>query len=95
MRELGLAADDEKNIVSVLENLTASSWSRVLPVRKSTSLTAFIRRFTNPSRIMTVEDPVEYEVAGINQTQVNSEIGFTFASALREIRGRIRRDHGG
>jgi type II secretory ATPase GspE/PulE/Tfp pilus assembly ATPase PilB-like protein len=34
---------------------------------------------------MTVEDPVEYEVAGINQTQVNSEIGFTFASALREI----------
>jgi type II secretory ATPase GspE/PulE/Tfp pilus assembly ATPase PilB-like protein len=34
---------------------------------------------------MTVEDPVEYEVAGINQTQVNAEIGFTFASALREI----------
>jgi len=34
---------------------------------------------------MTVEDPVEYEVSGINQTQVNSEIGFTFASALREI----------
>ena len=28
---------------------------------------------------MTVEDPVEYEVAGINQTQVNSEIGFNFA----------------
>ena len=34
---------------------------------------------------MTGEDPVEYEVSGINQTQVNSEIGFTFASALREI----------
>ena len=34
---------------------------------------------------MTVEDPVEYEVAGINQTRVNSEIGFNFASALREI----------
>ena len=34
---------------------------------------------------MTVEDPVEYEVAGINQTQVNSDIGFNFASALREI----------
>ena len=53
---------------------------------KSTSLTAFIRRIHKPERrIMTVEDPVEYEVAGINQTQVNSEIGFTFASALREI----------
>jgi type II secretory ATPase GspE/PulE/Tfp pilus assembly ATPase PilB-like protein len=34
---------------------------------------------------MTVEDPVEYEVAGVNQTQVNAEIGFTFASVLREI----------
>ena len=34
---------------------------------------------------MTVEDPVEYEVSGVNQTQVNSEIGFSFASALREI----------
>ena len=53
---------------------------------KSTSLTAFIRRIHKPERrIMTVEDPVEYEVSGINQTQVNSEIGFTFASALREI----------
>ena len=34
---------------------------------------------------MTVEDPVEYEVAGNNQTWRNFEIGFTFASALREI----------
>jgi type II secretory ATPase GspE/PulE/Tfp pilus assembly ATPase PilB-like protein len=49
-------------------------------------LTAFIRRINLPERrIMTVEDPVEYEVAGVNQTQVNSEIGFNFASALREI----------
>ena len=41
---------------------------------KSTSLTAFIRRIHKPERrIMTVEDPVEYEVAGINQTQVNSD----------------------
>ena len=52
----------------------------------STSLTAFIRKIHKPERrIMTVEDPVEYEVAGINQTQVNAEIGFNFASALREI----------
>ncbi len=53
---------------------------------KSTSLTAFIRQINSPSRrIITVEDPVEYEVEGINQTQVHSEIGFTFASALRHI----------
>jgi len=87
MRELGLVAEDEKNIVSILDKphgivlVTGPTGSG-----KSTSLTAFIRRIHKPERrIMTVEDPVEYEVAGINQTQVNSEIGFTFASALREI----------
>ncbi|MEC7401463.1 MAG: GspE/PulE family protein [Verrucomicrobiota bacterium] len=87
MQELGLLSMDERNIVSVLEKphgivlVTGPTGSG-----KSTSLTAFIRRFHKPERrIMTVEDPVEYEVAGINQTQVNSEIGFTFASALREI----------
>ena len=87
MRELGLMGGDEKKIVSILEKphgivlVTGPTGSG-----KSTSLTAFIRRIHKPERrIMTVEDPVEYEVAGINQTQVNSEIGFTFASALREI----------
>ena len=87
MQELGLLSMDERNIVSILEKphgivlVTGPTGSG-----KSTSLTAFIRRIHKPERrIMTVEDPVEYEVAGINQTQVNSEIGFTFASALREI----------
>ena len=87
MRELGLLDRDEVNIVKVLEKphgivmVTGPTGSG-----KSTSLTAFIRRIHKPERrIMTVEDPVEYEVSGINQTQVNAEIGFTFASALREI----------
>lgn len=87
MQELGLHPRDERNIVGVLEKphgivmVTGPTGSG-----KSTSLTAFIRRIHKPERrIMTVEDPVEYEVSGINQTQVNSEIGFTFASALREI----------
>ena len=87
MPELGLLSKDENNIVSVLEKphgivlVTGPTGSG-----KSTSLTAFIRKIHKPERrIMTVEDPVEYEVAGINQTQVNSEIGFNFASALREI----------
>jgi type II secretory ATPase GspE/PulE/Tfp pilus assembly ATPase PilB-like protein len=34
---------------------------------------------------MTVEDPIEYEIQGVNQTQVNPEIGLTFASVLRSI----------
>ena len=87
MQELGLLGVDERKIVSILEKphgivlVTGPTGSG-----KSTSLTAFIRRIHKPERrIMTVEDPVEYEVAGINQTQVNAEIGFNFASALREI----------
>ena len=87
MRELGLQGPDENKIVSVLEKphgivlVTGPTGSG-----KSTSLTASIRKIHKPERrIMTVEDPVEYEVSGVNQTQVNSEIGFSFASALREI----------
>ena len=87
MRELGLLGHDENKIVAVLEKphgivlVTGPTGSG-----KSTSLTAFIRKIHKPERrIMTVEDPVEYEVSGVNQTQVNSEIGFSFASALREI----------
>ena len=53
---------------------------------KSTSLSAFVRRIRTPERrIITVEDPVEYEIDGVNQSQVHSEIGFNFASALRCI----------
>lgn len=53
---------------------------------KSTSLTAFIRRINRPERrILTVEDPVEYEVPGVNQTQVKPDIGLNFAAALRHI----------
>ncbi len=53
---------------------------------KSTTLTAFIRRLRAPEiRIITVEDPVEYEVEGVNQTQVHPEIGLTFSSVLRSV----------
>jgi len=53
---------------------------------KSTSLNAFIRMIHSPSkRIMTVEDPVEYEVPGVNQTQIREDLGLTFARSLRHI----------
>ncbi|MDR0740172.1 MAG: GspE/PulE family protein [Puniceicoccales bacterium] len=53
---------------------------------KSTMLNACIHKIRDPEiRIITVEDPVEYEIAGINQCQVQSDIGMTFASALRSI----------
>ncbi len=44
--------------------------------------------------IMTVEDPIEYELPGVGQTQVNAKIDLTFAKALRAIlRARPGRDH--
>jgi len=37
------------------------------------------------TNIVTIEDPVEYQISGVNQTQINAKIGLTFASALRSI----------
>ena len=53
---------------------------------KSTSLYALINEIKSDSvNIVTLEDPVEYKMEGINQIQVNSEVGLTFASGLRSI----------
>ena len=53
---------------------------------KSTSLNAFLRQINSIDlRIVTVEDPIEYEVEGVNQMQVHPEIGLSFASALRHV----------
>jgi type II secretory ATPase GspE/PulE/Tfp pilus assembly ATPase PilB-like protein len=87
MRELGLAEDEERKLEHALSTphgiilVTGPTGSG-----KSTSLTAFIRLINRPERrIITVEDPVEYEVPGVNQTQVNPEIGLTFANSLRAV----------
>lgn len=53
---------------------------------KSTSLYALIQEIKNDTvNIVTLEDPVEYKMDGINQIQVNAEVGLTFASGLRSI----------
>ena len=87
MRELGLANDEEKKLTQALSTphgiilVTGPTGSG-----KSTSLTAVIRLINKPERrIITVEDPVEYEVPGVNQTQVHPEIGLTFAQSLRAV----------
>ncbi|MFP4673517.1 MAG: GspE/PulE family protein [Opitutales bacterium] len=87
MQELGLAPDEERK----LERAITSPHGIILVTGptgsgKSTSLTAFIRLINKPERrIITVEDPVEYEVPGVNQTQVHPEIGLTFANSLRSV----------
>jgi type IV pilus assembly protein PilB len=53
---------------------------------KSTSLYALLQEIKSDKiNIVTLEDPVEYKMSGINQIQVNSEVGLTFASGLRSI----------
>ena len=53
---------------------------------KSTSLYALIKEIKDDSvNIVTLEDPVEYKMEGVNQIQVNAEVGLTFASGLRSI----------
>jgi len=87
VRELGLLPDDEDKVNQALARphgiilVTGPTGAG-----KSTSLTAFLRKINHPERrIITVEDPIEYEVPGVNQTQIHHEIGLDFAAALRHI----------
>ncbi|MFA6275024.1 MAG: GspE/PulE family protein, partial [Candidatus Paceibacterota bacterium] len=51
---------------------------------KTTTLYAFLREINSPeNKIITIEDPIEYHLGGINQTQVNAKQGYTFLSGLR------------
>ncbi len=57
---------------------------------KTTTLYATLRRIFSPEKkIITVEDPVEYQMSGVNQMQVRERIGLTFARSLRHI---VRQD---
>lgn len=57
---------------------------------KSTTLYSALKRINRPDKkIITIEDPVEYQMDGINQIHVNPQIGLTFASGLRHI---VRQD---
>ncbi len=53
---------------------------------KTTTLYAVLNRLNSPEKkIITVEDPVEYQLEGVNQIHVNPQVGLTFASGLRTI----------
>lgn len=57
---------------------------------KSTTLFSALKRINQPDKkIITIEDPVEYQMDGINQIHVNTQIGLTFSSGLRHI---VRQD---
>ncbi|MGH9857471.1 MAG: GspE/PulE family protein, partial [Acidobacteriota bacterium] len=53
---------------------------------KTTTLASFLREVNQPElKIITLEDPIEYRISGIEQTQVKAEAGYTFAKGLRSI----------
>ena len=57
---------------------------------KTTTLYAFIKKILTPdAKVITIEDPIEYQVEGISQTQVKPEYGYTFENGLRSI---VRQD---
>jgi len=85
--KLGFFSDDQQTF----ERLIGLSDGIVLVTGptgsgKTTTLYACLNYINKPDRkIITVEDPVEYQMSGINQVHVRSDIGLTFASALRAM----------
>ncbi|MCK5843165.1 MAG: type II/IV secretion system protein, partial [Victivallales bacterium] len=85
--DLGFYSDDQELITGILAMpdgiflVTGPTGSG-----KTTSLYAFLNSINTPSRkISTAEDPVEYQLSGINQVQIEKGIGFTFSNALRAM----------
>ena len=85
--QLGLLSDDQ-NLFEKLITLPDGILLVTGPTGsgKTTTLYGCLHHINRPDRkIITVEDPVEYQLNGINQVQVNSEIGMTFPAALRSM----------
>ncbi len=87
LEELGLSEEDLPKV----ERLISKPHGIVLitgptGAGKSTTLYAMLLKIKNPKRnIITIEDPVEYQIKGIGQIQVNPKVGLTFAAGLRSV----------
>jgi type IV pilus assembly protein PilB len=87
LEQLGIRKDDLE-IVSGALNLPNGMILNTGPTGsgKTTTLYAFLKSKNNPeTKIITVEDPIEYHLDGIEQTQIDDEAGYTFASGLRSL----------
>jgi general secretion pathway protein E len=91
VEKLGFSVSDDKTLRRMLKLphgmivITGPTGSG-----KTTTLATMLSILNEPARkILTIEDPVEYEIPGINQSQVKPGIGLTFASALRSF---VRQD---
>lgn len=87
LNDLGLRQDDQEVVKDAIKRpngmvlVTGPTGSG-----KTTTLYAFLKdNQSSESKIVTIEDPIEYHLTGIEQTQVNPEEGYNFASGLRSI----------
>ena len=89
--DLGMSKENFALVKKLLQKTTGSILTTgPTGSGKTTTLYAFIRHVNEPgSKIITIEDPVEYHIEGISQTQVNPAKGYTFANGLRSI---VRQD---
>jgi type II secretion system protein E len=87
LSDLGLSPQD----LEMIEDLLAKPHGIVFLTGptgsgKTTTLYSFLSKLNNPElKIITIEDPIEYELIGVTQVQVNAKIGLTFANALRNL----------
>jgi general secretion pathway protein E len=85
--QIGLAARDDE----LLRNALQAPFGMIIVTGptgsgKTTTLAASLAVINEPKRkILTIEDPIEYHISGINQTQIHPAIGLTFAAALRSF----------
>ena len=87
LEELGLSDEMRERIAEILKRPTGALLvTGPTGSGKSTTLYAGLTTINRPEvNIITVEDPVEYRLTGVNQVQINNRAGLTFASALRSI----------
>ena len=87
LEELGLSDEMRAALAEILSRPTGALLvTGPTGSGKSTTLYAGLTTINRPEvNIITVEDPVEYRLAGVNQVQINNRAGLTFASALRSI----------
>lgn len=87
LENLGFSEENFQNITKIMKNphgiilVTGATGSG-----KSTTVYAMLQKLNTPNRnVITVEDPVEMKIEGVNQVQTMSEIGLTFSNTLRSI----------
>jgi type IV pilus assembly protein PilB len=87
LEELGLSEEMQLQMREILQRPTGALLvTGPTGSGKSTTLYAGLTEINRPEiNIITVEDPVEYRLAGVNQVQINNKAGLTFATALRSI----------